>query len=326
MSNKSPNVVFLTDLPSDIVNVITSHAPEGFNTTVLAASGSMNDQIDAVQNADFLLIGTDLSDAVLKAAQNVRLVQLMAAGYDSINMDLMRELKVPCANNGGANAWAVADHAVLLMLTLYKQLLAANQSTREGHWNKPIDGFNTFEMAGKLVGILGIGNIGRLVARRVLGFDSKVQYYDKYPLSEKQESELGVSRVSLEKLFSTSDIITCHTPLTKTTHHIINAGRLKTMKKTATVINTSRGSVIDESALIKALQKGVIAGAGIDVFEKEPVDPDNPLLKMNNVIVTPHMAGTTWDTWFRRGRFAYDNMKRVWNDKPPLALAPDYQD
>ena len=98
------------------------------------------------------------------------------------------------------------------------------------------------------------------------------------------------------------------------------------MKNTATVINTSRGSVIDESALIKALQKGVIAGAGIDVFEKEPVDPDNPLLKMNNVIVTPHMAGTTWDTWFRRGRFAYDNMKRVWNDKPPLALAPDYQD
>jgi phosphoglycerate dehydrogenase-like enzyme len=130
--------------------------------------------------------------------------------------------------------------------------------------------------------------------------------------------------VSLDELFRTSDIVTCHTSLTSETRHIVNREHLALMKPTAVVINTSRGPVINEAALIEALQEGRIAGAGLDVFEKEPVDPDNPLLKMDNVVVSPHSAGTTWDALFRRADFAYGNIKRVANGEAPHATVKDY--
>jgi lactate dehydrogenase-like 2-hydroxyacid dehydrogenase len=218
----------------------------------------------------------------------------------------------------------VADHAVLAMLSLYRRLSAADRTVREGRWSAAIDGMNTFEMANKVVGVLGFGNIGQKVARRVQAFDAIVQYYDKFPLPPERERELKAKRVSLDELFRTSDIISCHAPLTNETRHVVNRERLATMKPTAVIINTSRGPVVDEAAITEALQQKRIAGAGLDVFEKEPVDPGNPLLKLENVVVSPHSAGTTWDTWFRRADFAYKNMKRVWEGQPPQAVATDY--
>ncbi len=318
-------VAFIHGLAPEIVEVITSHNPEGWSTTVVPKGASPDEQKTLVNDADFLMVyGAPLHDEVLRASENARLVQLLAAGYDRMNLGLMASLDVPCANNGGANSIAVADHAVLLMLALYKQLIHTETSTRGGQWSAPITGTNTFEMADKLVGVLGIGNIGRRVARRVQGFEARVQYFDIYPLAEEEESALDLSHVSLDELFRTSDILTCHTPLTPQTRHIVNRERLALMKPTAVLINTSRGPVVDEAALIEALQEGRIAGAGLDVFEQEPVAPDNPLLKMDNVVVTPHMAGTTWDTWFRRASFAYENMQRVWNGDAPLATVQEY--
>ena len=266
----------------------------------------------------------DPSDEVVRAAERCRLVQLLAAGYDRVNLTLLRDLEIPCANNGGANSWAVSDHALLLMLSIYKQLLASDPATRQGRWNEPITGQNTFEMAGKKVGILGIGNIGKQVAKRVQSFDAQVQYYDLYPLDDEVSKNLGLTYVSLEELFRTSDIITCHTPLTGDTHHIVNAERLAMMKSSAILINTSRGPVVDEQALIEALERGIIAGAGLDVFEQEPVDPHNPLLTMTNVVATPHMAGTTWDTWARRAQFGFENMERVRHGESPQAVVRDF--
>lgn len=318
-------VVFITGLPEKIVEVVSGYTPEGFETEMVRGDSPIDEQIKAVEDVDFILVfGASLDDKVLRAARKVQIVQLLAAGYDTINLRLLRELKIPCCNNGGANSLAVADHAVLLMLTLYKQLLPAVASIREGRWNAPIDGFNTFEIADKLVGVLGIGNIGRQVARRVQGFDARVQYYDLFPLTDGRERELGVKRVPIDELFRTSDIVTCHTPLTPDTYHMANRERIGIMKPTAVLINTSRGAVVDEQALIEALREGRIAGAGLDVFEKEPVAADNPLLSMENVAVTPHSAGTTWDTWFRRAEFAYRNIKGVWEGEPPMAVAQDY--
>ena len=316
-----PRVVFLHRLPQTILDVVVSHTPEGFDTTAVDASVPDEQQEEAVTEADFIIVfGAELSDRLLRAAGKARLVQLLAAGYDGMDLDLMRELEIPCANNGGANSWAVADHAVLLMLVLYKRLLPAERATREGRWKEPIDGMNTFEMAGKLVGILGMGNIGRQVARRVQAFDATVQYYDKYPLSREAERELDVERVDLDDLFRASDIVSCHTPLTPETRHIVSRERIALMKPTSVLINTSRGATVDEGALIEALSRKRIAGAGLDVFEEEPVDSENPLLKMDNVVVTPHSAGTTWDTWSRRAEFAYGNIKRVWEGEAPLAV------
>ncbi|MGH8633606.1 MAG: 2-hydroxyacid dehydrogenase, partial [Burkholderiales bacterium] len=274
---------------------------------------------------DFIMaFRAKLTERILRSARKARLVQILSAGYDSINLKLLRELKIPCANNGGANSWAVADYAVLAMLSLYRRLMAADPAVREGRWSAAIDGMNTFEMANKVVGVLGFGNIGQKVARRVQAFDATVQYYDKFPLAPERERELKVRRVSLEELFRTSDIISCHAPLTADTRHVVNRERLAMMKTTAVIINTSRGPVVDEVALTEALQQKRIAGAGLDVFEKEPVDPGNPLLKLENVVVSPHSAGTTWDTWFRRADFAYRNMKRVWEGQAPQAVAQDY--
>jgi len=321
----STKVVFLTGLKEALIEEVVSYSPPDYEVVVLDKSSTEEQRIDEVRDADFLLCyGQDPSDEVIKSLEKCRLVQLLAAGYDRMNLDLLAELEIPCANNGGANSWAVADQAVLLMLAIYKQLLASDNSTREGRWAEPITGQNTFEMADKKVGILGIGNIGRQVAKRVQGFDAKVQYFDLYPLDERTAEELNVTYVSLEELFSTSDIISCHTPLTNDTKHIVNSNTLSLMKPTAILINTSRGPVVDEEALISALQSGVIAAAGLDVFEKEPVSPDNPLLKMDNVVATPHMAGTTWDTWARRANFGFENMERIRNGEAPQAVVKNF--
>ena len=321
----STKVVFLTGLKEALIEEVVSYSPPDYEVVVLDKSSTEEQRINEVRDADFLLCyGQDPSDEVIKSLEKCRLVQLLAAGYDRMNLDLLAELEIPCANNGGANSWAVADQAVLLMLAIYKQLLASDNSTREGRWAEPITGQNTFEMADKKVGILGIGNIGRQVAKRVQGFDAKVQYFDLYPLDDRTAEELNVTYVSLEELFSTSDIISCHTPLTNDTKHIVNSNTLSLMKPTAILINTSRGPVVDEEALISALQSGVIAAAGLDVFEKEPVSPDNPLLKMDNVVATPHMAGTTWDTWARRANFGFENMERIRNGEAPQAVVKNF--
>ena len=318
-------VAFITGLPEQVVEVVLGYNPEGWNTDVVYRDTPLEEQKRIAADADFIMVyRASLHDDVLRVAENVRMVQVLSAGYDSMNLRLMRDLEVPCCNNGGANSRAVADHAVLLMLAVYKQLMAAERATREGRWGQPITGMNTFEMADKLVGILGLGNIGKQVARRVQGFEARVQYHDLFPLTPELETELGVTRVGIRELFETSDIISVHTPLTPGTRHIVSRDLIELMKPTAVFVNTSRGPVVDESAIIDALREGRIAAAGLDVFEKEPIDPDNPLLSMDNVVVTPHSAGTTWDTWFRRAEFAYENMQGVWNGDAPMAVAQDY--
>ena len=315
-------VVFLQQLPKKIVDVVVSHNPDGFTTGLLDGRSAEEEQKAAVRDADFILhFNTPLRDEVLRAAGKSKLVQLMAAGYDDLNLPLMAELGIPCANNGGANSWAVSDHTLMLMLALNKKLALGDRSVRDGSWNASVGGLNTYEIANKLVGLVGIGNIGRQVARRLHGFDARVQYYDPYPLTPERERELNVTGVELDELFRTSDIVSLHTPLTPQTRGLVSRERLAMMKPTALLINTARGPVVDEAALIEALQTGGIAGAGLDVFEQEPIDPDNPLLAMENVALTPHVAGITWDTWSRRARFAYANMQRVWRGEAPEAVA-----
>ena len=273
----STKVVFLTNLADVLIDKVLSYAPDGYEIVVLGKSSTEENRISEARSADFLICyGNNPSDDVLRSMERCRLVQTLAAGYDSMNLDLITKLGIPLANNGGANSWAVSDQAILLILAIYKQLLACNTSIRSGRWLEPITGQNTFELANKKVGILGIGNIGKQVAKRVQAFDSEVQYYDMNRLDEATEKELNVSYVSLDELFETSDIVTCHTPLTKETRHIVNSRRLSMMKSSAILINTSRGPVVDEMALISALMEGEIAAAGLDVFENEPVDPDNP--------------------------------------------------
>ncbi|HEY4073410.1 MAG TPA: NAD(P)-dependent oxidoreductase [Herbaspirillum sp.] len=322
---KNPKIVFLHGLQQQLVDTIVSCAPAGFSTIAIDGKSPPEQQIEAVRDADFIInYRAQLSENLLRSAKNVRLVQLLAAGYDGMNLGLLRELTIPCANNGGANSWAVADQAVLMILALYRRVINIDQTVRQGKWAAGVDGTNTFELANKVVGVLGLGNIGQKVARRVQAFDARVQYYSRERLSAGHERELGVTSVSLDELFRTSDVLTLHAPLTTDTHHIVSRERLAMMKPTALIINTSRGALIDEQALAVALGEKRIAGAGLDAFEVEPIASDSALMPLDNVLLSPHSAGTTADTWYRRGAFAYQNIQRVWSGQPPQSVVTDY--
>jgi phosphoglycerate dehydrogenase-like enzyme len=315
-----PKIALVHTHDAEIYDEIVRHTPGGFDTVSIDARAPVHELVALATGTEYVMLsGTKLPGEVLRKA-NPRLLQILSAGWDFLDADLIRELEIPVANNGGANSWAVADHAVLLMLAVYHRLVEADAATRSGEWRVPLDGTNAFELAGKTVGLLGIGNIGRQVAKRVRAFDAEVVYHDIVRLTADEERALGVVFVTIQELFKSSDLMSVHVPLVPATRHLVSGELLGLMKPTAVIVNTARGALIDEPALIDALQSGRIAGAGLDVFETEPVEPDNPLLAMPQVIVTPHSAGANWDAWSRRAAFGYANIARVHSGKAPLGL------
>ena len=215
----------------------------------------------------------------------------------------------------------------MLMLAVYRKLVTFHQNVTGGRWHQGIPRtVDIYELEGKTVGLVGLGNIGRQVARRVQVFDAAVIYYDAVRLSPQEEGELGVQYAPLDTLLATADIVSLHVPLNEGTRHMIDAQALGRMKSTAIVINTCRGEVIEERGLIEALQQGRILGAGLDTQAKEPPDPHNPLLRLPNVTLTPHSAGPTVDSYRKRFHNGYTNIERVARGHPPLWVIPEMRD
>jgi phosphoglycerate dehydrogenase-like enzyme len=214
------------------------------------------------------------------------------------------------------------------MLAVYRKLVTFHQNVVAGHWHQGIPRtVDIFELEGKTVGLVGLGNIGRQVARRVKAFDAQVIYYDTVRRSpQEEEEELGVRYAPLDTLLATADIVSLHVPLNESTRHMIDAQALGRMKPTAILINTCRGEVIEERGLIEALQQGRILGAGLDTQAKEPPDPHNPLLALPNVTLTPHSAGPTVDSYRKRFQNGYTNIQRVARGQPPLWVIPEMRD
>jgi phosphoglycerate dehydrogenase-like enzyme len=259
-----------------------------------------------------------------RSAPRLKLVQLVSAGYDRIDLGAARRAGVPVANNGGSNSVAVAEHTLMLILAVLKRLVWLHQNVVAGRWR--VGGFDehrVWELAGKTVGIVGLGNIGKKVARRALAFDTRVQYFDILRLTEDQEDALGVRFVLFEELLRTSDVVTVHVPLNESTRGMMSTAQFAAMKPSAILVNTCRGPVVDEVALHGALTRGQIAGAGLDVMVEEPPARDHPLFGLDNVIITPHMAGPTWDNWTKAFRNAFDNIQRVAAGRPPLWVVPE---
>ena len=176
------------------------------------------------------------------------------------------------------------------------------------------------ELRDKTLGIVGFGRIGQEIARIAQGFQTKTLYHDLVAAPSALEAETKAEYASLDALLTQSDVVTIHTALTAENHGLINAERLALMKSSAIVVNTSRGPVIDEPALIEALRSGTIAGAGLDVFVNEPLEKDSPLLSLPNVVLTSHIAGITLDTWSRRIEFGFSNVERVAAGEPPTSV------
>jgi phosphoglycerate dehydrogenase-like enzyme len=221
---------------------------------------------------------------------------------------------------------AVAEHTMMLMIACHRRLMTYANDVKAGLWkqeqNRKID---VFELEGKTLGIIGMGNIGQQVAKRSRAFDMELQYFDKYhPLPPTQEDALGLQAVALEDLLKTSDVVTLHVPLTKETYCMIGESEFSLMKPSSVIINTSRGGVINEAALAQALAAGTIAAAGMDVMEHEPPDPNDPLLKLDNLIITPHTAGPTLESIPKRAANSFENIQRVWNGESPM-WQPEYE-
>jgi phosphoglycerate dehydrogenase-like enzyme len=268
-----------------------------------------------------------MDDAFYKSAPNLKLVQLLSAGYDRCDIEAARRAGVPICNNGGANSTAVSEHAILLMLAVCRRVVWQHENVSAGRWRgNNVDDIKLYELKGRTLGIVGLGTIGKKTARLAQAFGMAVQYYDITRLTEEQADSLGVRFALFEEVLRTSDVVSLHVPLSRETRHMMSAAQFKMMKPTSYLINTCRGPVVDERALIDALTSGTIAGAGLDVFDQEPPPSNNPLFGLQNVILTAHLAGPTWDNQYTRFRNAFDNCQRVVRGEKPLWVIPELRD
>ena len=316
-------ILFAPKQDTAVTEMARSLTPPGFE--LIMADFGTPEFVNAAAEAEYFLgLARNMGGEFFRSAPKLKLVQLLSAGYDRVDVEAARKAKVPVANNGGANAIAVAEHTILLMLAVLKQLVRFHQDVVAGRWRPPASSESpVYELSGRTVGIVGLGNIGKKVARRARGFDARVQYYDVVRLTEAEEDALGVRFVLLAELLRTSDIVTLHVPLTDTTRGMIGARELGLMKKDAVVVNTCRGPVVDEAALYTALKDHRIGGAGLDVLVDEPPAKDNPLFTLSNVTLTPHSAGPTWENWTARFRNGFDNIERVAAGRAPLWVIPE---
>lgn len=261
-----------------------------------------------------------LTAKVLERADRCIFIQQCSAGYDNIAMEAAGKRSITVSNSGSAGVIPVAEHTVMLMLAVAKSLPLAHNKTAAGEWLLPQLVSRVFELYEKQLGIIGMGKIGTQVARLAKGFNMTIQCYDSYR-KDTADLDFPVRSVSLEELLRTSDFVTIHTPLTEETYHLIGRDQLKLMKKTAYLINTARGAVVDEEALADALEAGEIAGAGIDVFGRhaDPAPKGAKILGLPNVVLTPHIGGATAEDIFRNFYVtSLDNIMRVVRGERPL--------
>lgn len=261
------------------------------------------------------IVSTDPFTAdVMRASPGLRVIARVGVGIDSIDATAATELGIAITTTPGANESTVADHAVAMMLALLRRIPENDAGVRRGEWNRT--GPHTpLLLTGLTVGLIGYGHIGRLVGRRLEGFDVELLVAD--PALAQSETPRSVE---LAELLARSDVVSLHCPLIPSTRHLIDHGALQLMRPHAILVNTSRGAVVDEAALVKALQEGVIAGAALDVFEQEPPD-DTPLLSMPNVVVSPHVGGISTTSVDEMTRRATSSVIDILDGRVPDGLA-----
>jgi len=320
----SSKIVFVTTFPA-AADFARELVPTGYELIITEARSAEYNA--ALATAEYLVGFVDMlvDDELYAAAPNLKLIQLLSAGYDRADIPAAQKAGVPISNNGGANSVAVSEHALLLMLATSRQLVRQHGDVAAGRW-RGNNVLELHELRNRSLGIIGLGAIGKKTARLAQAFGMAVTYYDIERLSEAEEDALRVRFRLMRELLAESDLVSLHVPLNPSTRHMIGAAELTLMKPTATLINTSRGPVIDEVALHDALSNNRIAGAGLDVFDVEPPAPENPLFGLDNVTLTPHMAGPTFESNKARVRNAFDNVQRVNRGAAPLWVIPELED
>jgi len=307
-------------VPPEALAFATGQVPPGFRLCPIEQGAAAGDRLAAFETADYVFAYPgDPCAAELAAASRLKLFQLLSAGHDWLALDVFRERGIPVASNAGANASTVSEHTILLMLALLRQLPRHDTALRRGEWLGMRHTMQLGELRGRTVGLVGFGNIGQEVARRLRGFDVRLQYAAPRPAPDSAGELLGAERVGFDELLATSDIVSLHAPLTAHTRGLIGQRALALLRPGSWLVNTARGALIDEDALVAALRGGTLAGAALDAFAIEPLPLDSPLLALDNVVLTPHIGGVSADTWTRRLALCWQNVQRVESGLSPLS-------
>jgi len=288
---------------------------------------SREELLDAVEDVDaiYCTLSERIDREVMDRAGKLRVIGTMSVGVDHIDVNYATSRGIYVVYTPGVLTETVADHAWALLLATARRVVEADRIIREGGWEIPWAPTMMlgYDVHGKTLGVVGMGRIGSAVARRAKGFNMRVLYYDIIRRKELEE-ELGAEYVELDELLRESDFVTLHVPLTPKTRGLIGERELRLMKKTAILVNTSRGPVVEQKALTRALREGWIAGAGLDVFEEEPIPADDPLLKLDNVVLTPHIASASHDTRNRMAEYAAEGIIKVLKgERPDNLFNPD---
>lgn len=299
-----------------------------FSQRQAGAQTSKSEYIDTLRAADGAMITIlPLTDAeVLEACPRLKVVSRSGVGVDSVDLDAATRLGILVCHTPGVNTTEVADHAMAQLLALTRMVREFDSAVKAGKWSSAPQELRTMasglrRIAGSTVGIVGFGNIGRAFATRVRGFGPfRVIAHDPY-IPQTTADLYGVELVSLDELLSESDFVTVHTPATAETYHLFGPETLRRMKPTAILINCARGPLVDPDALYVALTTGQIAAASLDVTEQEPIDAEDPLLSLPNLIITPHVAGASPTTAVESSQRQAENVLRVLTGKAPHGLA-----
>ncbi|MBN1402616.1 MAG: hydroxyacid dehydrogenase [Anaerolineae bacterium] len=257
------------------------------------------------------------SRVVIEAAPKLKIISRHGVGCDNIDVAACNEHGVIISTSGDANSEAVSEHTMALLLSAARMLPFADRSIRAGIWDR--GSVRSVELRGKTLGLVGLGRIGSRVAHHAQGFDMRVLAYDPYATPEMARAA-HAELTDLESVLRQADFVSLHAPLTPETRHLIGAAELALMKPDAILVNTSRGGLVDEAALCEALAEKRIAGAALDVFEQEPLEPDSPLRSLDNVVLAPHLGGTTEEALVRLSVRAAENIMRVLQDERPAGV------
>jgi phosphoglycerate dehydrogenase-like enzyme len=312
----SPHKVFyFSHAPQNVYEIIREEVPPGFELITLAEDADDERKKKLADCEVVIVAARPMSREFVDAAPKLKLLHHQGVGYqDTVDAAALKARNIALALTPAGTSIGVAEHTVLLTLATCKRLPFADSELRQGRWHINSLRPYSFELFGRMVGYVGMGRIGQETAARFKAFGTSGVYFDPHAaLPAAREKELGLRPAAFNELLAAADIITLHVPSGEATHHMIDASALNQMKPNAIVINTSRGTVIDETALCQALQEGRIAGAGLDVFEVEPFRPDNPLAAMPNVVLTPHISAGTRDALKTKMRALFKNVQRFFN-------------
>ncbi len=300
-------------ITKEIINPLNNELKEYYDIEVNTSNKSLSAEElkEKIKDKDALIsmLSDPLKREVLSNAKKLKIISQYAVGYDNIDLEYANKRGIIITNTPDVLTETTADTAWALILSVSRRICEADQYVKKGLWD---EGWGPKLLLGrdvhsKTIGIIGFGRIGQAVARRAAGFNMKILYYSRNRRIN-LEKELKAEYADLSTLLKEADYVTIHTPLTEQTYHLLGEREFKMMKKTAYIINTSRGKVIDEKALIKALKEGWISGAGLDVYSNEPVEKDNPLLKMDNVVLTPHIGSASVETRTRMAEVVAGNL------------------